>query len=74
MTTTTTAWPRLDRESVDLERRLEATQESVLVLMEKKEVIQATRHAALVKCLEEVNEALGNIYGQLTSVESEEFT
>lgn len=73
-TITTTAFPRLDREFVDHGRRLAATQESVLVLMEKKEVLQATRHAALLKCLEEVNGALGDIYGQLTSVESEEKT
>lgn len=54
---------------MDLERKLEAAQESVVSLMEKKEVLEATRHATLVKCLQEVNGALGGIYRRLTSVE-----
>ncbi|CAM9141448.1 unnamed protein product [Scytosiphon promiscuus] len=61
---------RLDRESVDVGHKLYVTRESVLALMEKNEMLQATRHAALVKCLEEVNDALGSIYGQLTSIET----
>lgn len=54
---------------MDLERKLEAAQESVADLMDKKEVLEATRHATLVKCLQEVNGALGGIYRRLTSVE-----
>lgn len=60
---------RLDQESVELQHNLEATQESVMALMEKKEVLEATRHATLVNCIEEVNDALGGIYRRLTSVE-----
>lgn len=60
---------RLDRDSVDLERKLEGAQESVVSLMDKKEVLEATRHVTLVKCLQEVNGALGGIYRRLTSVE-----
>ncbi|CAM9221599.1 unnamed protein product [Ectocarpus sp. 8 AP-2014] len=62
----------LDREYVILERKLEAAQESVVVLMDKKEVLEATRHGTLIKCLEEVNEALGGIYRWLTSAEDPE--
>lgn len=40
-----------------------------MVLMDKKELLEATRHATLVECLEEVNDALGDIYRRLTSVE-----
>lgn len=60
---------RLDRDSVDLERKLEAAQVSVVGLMDKKQVLEATRHTTLVKCLQEVNGALGGIYRRLTSVE-----
>lgn len=60
---------RLDRELVELQDKLESTRESVIVLMDKKEVLEATRHATLVSCLEEVNDALGRIYRRLTSAE-----
>lgn len=60
---------RLDREAVDLQLKLETMQESVIALMDKKEVLESTRHTTLVKCLEEVNGALGAIYRRLTSVE-----
>lgn len=60
---------RLDRECVDLQGELERKQESVMVLVDKKEVLEATRHATLVKCLDEVNDAFGGIYRRLTSVE-----
>ena len=63
---------RLDRESVSLERKVDAARESVVILMDKKEVLEATRHATVLKCLEEVNEALKGIYRRLTSVEGEE--
>lgn len=62
-------YERLDREAVDLQLKLETMQESVIVLMDKREVLESTRHATLVKCLEEVNGALGAIYRRLTSVE-----
>lgn len=52
-----------------LEHKLDETRESVMVLMDKKEVLEATRHATLVECLEEVNDALKGIYRRLTSVE-----
>lgn len=60
---------RLDREAMDLQLKLETMQESVIVLMDKKEMLESTRHTTLVKCLEEVNGALGAIYRRLTSVE-----
>lgn len=60
---------RLDRESVELQNKLESTRESVIVLMDKKEALESTRHATLVSCLEEVNDALGRIYRRLTSAE-----
>lgn len=62
----------LDRESVIVEGKLEAARESVVVLMDKKEVLEATRHGTLIKCLEEVNQALGGIYRRLTSVEGKD--
>lgn len=40
--------------------------------MDKKEVLEATRHATLLECLEEVNDALKGIYRRLTSVEGKE--
>lgn len=55
-----------------LERKLETARESVVVLMDKKEVLEATRHGTLIKCLEEVNEALGGIYRRLTSAEGKD--
>lgn len=55
-----------------LERKLDAARESVVMLMDKKEVLEATRHATLLKCLEEVNDALKDIYRSLTSVEGKE--
>ena len=54
---------------MDLQLKLDAMQESTIVLMEKKEALESTRHTTLVKCLEEVNGALGTIYRRLTSVE-----
>lgn len=63
---------RLDHDYVRLERKLDAARESVRVLMDKKEVLEATRHATLLKCLEEVNDALKGIYRRLTSVEGKE--
>ncbi|CAM9130156.1 unnamed protein product, partial [Ectocarpus sp. 12 AP-2014] len=60
----------LDREYVILERKVEAARESVVFLMDKKEVLEETRHGTLIKCLEEVNEALGGIYRRLTSAEA----
>eukprot|EP00752_Nemacystus_decipiens_P016359 g14628.t2 len=65
---------RLDRESVRLERELDAARESVVLMMDKKEVLEATRHATVLKCLEEVNDALKGIYRRLTSVEDQGHT
>lgn len=65
---------RLDRDSAHLQRKLDAARESVVVLMDKKEVLEATRHTTLLKCLEEVNDALKGIYRRLTSVEGKETT
>lgn len=56
-----------------LEGKLDKARESVAVLMDRKEVLEATRHATLVNCLEEVNDALKGIYRRLTTtVEGEE--
>lgn len=60
---------RFDRESAELIDKLERARDSVIILMDKKESLQATRHARLVACLEDVNKALGIIFRRLTSVE-----
>lgn len=59
----------MDREAVELQLELESMQDSVIALMDKKEGLESTRHTTLVKCLEEVNGALGAIYRRLTSAE-----
>ncbi len=64
---------RLDRESMHLEGKLDKARDSVAALMDRKEVLEATRHATLVKCLEELNDALKGIYRRLTTtVEGED--
>lgn len=54
---------------MELIDKLERTQDLVIALMDKKERLEATRHARLVACLEDVNRALGTIFRRLTSVE-----
>eukprot|EP00903_Cladosiphon_okamuranus_P005634 g5600.t1 len=65
---------RLDGDCVHLERKLGVARESVVTLMDTKEVLETTRHATLLKCLEEVNDALKGIYRRLTSVEDQGYT
>lgn len=54
---------------MEQEDQLERVQESVVVSMDQKEALEATRHATLIECLEEINEALGSIFRRLTSIE-----
>lgn len=60
---------RLDRDSAKLVGRQERVQDSVIALMDKKERVEATRHASLIDCLEDINRALGAIFRRLTSIE-----
>lgn len=62
---------RLGRESAALSQELDHVQGSVTSLIDKRESLESERHAMLMACLGQVNDALGNMFRRLTCPEGE---